>query len=134
MLSGKIFPISANVRELIFNRSYVRERRGPLLQQCEKNIEEIQEQINDFVVAVENMRVTISKIEKEINEGGASVARIRDNIRVRKLIQEIARIQAEMESYDLEEAAKSKRNFQEKYNVEKQRETDLQGKVRLNEF
>ena len=57
------------------------------------------------------------------------MANIRENLRVRKLIQDIAATQAEIDSYDLEEAAKAKRIFEEKYNVEKQRETNLQSEV-----
>lgn len=53
---------------------------------------------------------------------------MRENLRIRRLRQDIAATQAEIDSIDLEEAAKAKRIFDEKYNVEKQKETQLQSK------
>lgn len=79
---------------------------------------------------VEEVRSAIQGIDKEINEAGASMANLRENIRVRKLIKDITDTQAQINTYDMEEAAKAKRNFNEKYQVEKARETELQGLVR----
>lgn len=56
------------------------------------------------------------------------MANLRDNIRMRKLIRDIAATQAEIDSYDLEAAAKAKRNFEEQYNGKKKYENDLQSK------
>lgn len=77
----------------------------------------------------EEVRQAISLIEKEINESGASMANLRANIRVRKLQRDIAATEAEISAYDMEEAARAKRIFQEKYQAEKQKETELQSKV-----
>ena len=76
------------------------------------------------------VRDSINAIDKEIGAGDASVANLRENIRVRKLVKDIAAVQAEIDTYDMEEAAKAKRIFQDKYQKEKDRETELQGKVR----
>jgi DNA repair protein RAD50 len=108
----------------------VRDKRGSQLQECEADIELFQGQIHNLGIDIERARENIVKIDKEINESGASVASLRENIRVRRLIRDIAATQAEIDSLDVEEAARSRRNFQEKYNVEKQKETELQGKVR----
>ena len=78
---------------------------------------------------IEVARTSIAAIEKEINASGASVANYRDNIRVRKLAKEIIETQAEIDSYNLHEAAKAKRNFEEKYNKAKEKETELQTNV-----
>ena len=107
----------------------MRDKRARQLQECAEKIEQFQEQIKSFSIRIEEVRDVIAGIEKEINESGASVANLRENIRVRKLILDITKVQAEIDSYDMEEAAKSRRNFDDRYNNEKQRETDLQSKV-----
>lgn len=107
----------------------MKEKRGRLLKECNEKIEEYEAEITKLATQLEDARNAVNVIDKEINESGASVASIRENLRVRKLVQDIAATQAEIESYDLEEAAKAKRIFEEKYNVEKQRETNLQSEV-----
>jgi DNA repair protein RAD50 len=54
---------------------------------------------------------------------------LRENLRVRKLMRDIVETQAEIDSLDMEQAAKAKRHFEEKYKVEKQRETQMQSQV-----
>ena len=107
----------------------VREKTDQRLAKCNSDIEEFETKIQKFNLQVEEVRLSIQGIDKEINESGASVANLRENIRVRRLIKDIADTQAEINTYDMEEAAKAKRNFNEKYQVEKARETELQGLV-----
>ena len=64
----------------------------------------------------------MAEIDKEINESGASMANLRENIRVRKLVRAIEATQTEIDSFDMEEAAKARRTFKEKYDGEKERE------------
>ena len=49
---------------------------------------------------------------------------------MRKLAKEIDVTQAEIDAMDMEQAAKARRQFDQKYNLEKQRETEMQSKVR----
>lgn len=44
---------------------------------------------------------------------------------VQKLTRDIANTQAEIDSYDMEEAAKARRNFQDKYEPAKEKEDKL---------
>ncbi|KAI0345847.1 hypothetical protein BDW22DRAFT_1353452 [Trametopsis cervina] len=104
---------------------YVREKRGRRLRECSEQIEELESAIGKLSAELEDTRATISSIDKEISESGAFVGNLRENMRVRKLIKDIATTQAEIAKYDLDEAAKAKRIFDEKYGVEKQKETDL---------
>lgn len=62
------------------------------------------------------------------------MANLRENLRVRKLVKDIAATAEEIATYDMEEAAKARRNFQEKYNVEKEKETQKQSDVRRHTF
>ena len=73
--------------------------------------------------------VFIEKIDKEINESGASQASLRENIRVRKMQKEIVEIQSEIDKVDMEEIARSRRAFKDQYKPAKEKETELQGQV-----
>jgi hypothetical protein len=68
-------------------------------------------------------------LDKEINEGGAALSNLRENRRIRKLQSDIQATQKEIDSCDLEGAAKAKRNFEEKYQPEKDRENEMQRRV-----
>jgi DNA repair protein RAD50 len=115
---------------LMYSCRYVRGKRARLLSECATRIEELDNEIADLNVKLDETRVEISNIDKIISESGAFVGNLRENIRVRKLIKDIAATQAEIATYDLDEAAKAKRIFDEKYSVEKQKETDLHAEVR----
>jgi len=107
---------------------FIRDRRGRRLKDCNEEIDQQEAEIKDLGMKLEKVREGISRIDKEISESGAAVANLRENLRVRRLVRDIAAAQAEIDSYDLEEAAKAKRIFEEKYGVEKQKETDVQSK------
>ena len=107
----------------------MRDKRDRKLKECAAKIEELDGDIKEFSQKLDEARKALAAIEKEINESAASMANLRDNIRARKLVKEIARIQDEIDTYDLEEAAKAKRLFEEKYQIEKDKETELQSKV-----
>ena len=76
----------------------------------------------------------MAEIDKEINESGASMANLRENIRVRKLVRAIEATQTEIDSFDMEEAAKARRTFKEKYDDEKERENEMHTKVTCASF
>ncbi|KAF7792625.1 hypothetical protein EIP86_003722 [Pleurotus ostreatoroseus] len=117
-----------------FNRPierYVKEKRSRLLKEANAAIEQLQADMEELGQQIEKARSVVSGIEKEIHESGASMANLRENLRVRKLVKDIAATQAQIDTYDMEEAAKAKRIFQEKYQKEKDRETELQSKVRF---
>lgn len=104
------------------------------MKECADNIEQYQKEIQDFVVEIEAVRDVIAKLDKEINEAGASISNLRDNIRLRQLVRDIAATQEEIDSHDMEEAAKAKRNFEDQYNVKKALETELQARVCIGSY
>lgn len=109
--------------------SYVREKRGRLLAECADKIQHYEGEITEFGIKIESVRETVAKIDREINESGSLISRLRDNIRMRRVVKDIEATQAEIDSYDMEGAAKAKRTFEDRYQVEKQRETEMQSKV-----
>jgi DNA repair protein RAD50 len=114
---------------IYFLLSYVKDRRGRKLEECAENIEQHGAQVKELSEKIDVIRETIREMDKEINASGASVANLRDNIRVRKLAKEIVDTQTEIDSYDMEEAAKARRNFEEKYGKAKEKENSLQTTV-----
>lgn len=102
-----------------------------MLTECTEKIEHYEGEITELGIKIENVRETVAKIDREINEGGSLISRLRDNIRMRRLVKDIEATQAEIDSYDMEGAAKAKRTFEDRYQVEKQRETEMQSKVGL---
>lgn len=104
-------------------------KRARALQDCTARIEELDAEIVQGEGKVKSARDVLASIAKEIDGGNATIANLRGNIRARKLVKDIADTQAEIDTHDLEEAAKSKRLFETQYQVEKDRETALQSKV-----
>ncbi|KAI0670775.1 hypothetical protein C8Q78DRAFT_1078750 [Trametes maxima] len=107
---------------------YVRDKRSRRLKENTEQIEQQEERVQELALKLESVRATVSEIDREINEAGVTMANLRENIRVRRLMRELAATQAELDAIDMEEAAKAKRIWTEKWNVEKQKETDLQTK------
>ncbi|KAI0304359.1 hypothetical protein B0F90DRAFT_1666864 [Multifurca ochricompacta] len=107
---------------------YIRDKRGKKLQDCADAIARYEAKIQEYRLEIEEIRKTVAKLDKEINEGGAALTNLRENRRIRKLQSDIQVTQKEIESCDLEGAAKAKRNFEEKYQPEKDRENEMQQK------
>ncbi|KAI0771249.1 hypothetical protein BD413DRAFT_604552 [Trametes elegans] len=105
---------------------YVKHGQARRLKEVTQQIEEQEKKVQDLALALEKVRTTIGEIDKEIGEAGATMANLRENLRVHRLMREMASTQAELDAIDMEEAAKAKRIWTEKWNVEKQKETDLQ--------
>ncbi|KAN0125486.1 P-loop containing nucleoside triphosphate hydrolase protein [Lactarius tabidus] len=107
---------------------YIRERRGKKLQDCADAITRYETKIRELGLDIEKIRKNIAQLDKEINEGGAALTNLRENRRIRKLQSDIQHTQDTIDSCDLEGAAKAKRNFEEKYQPEKDRESEMQQK------
>ncbi|KAH8998513.1 hypothetical protein EDB92DRAFT_1835583 [Lactarius akahatsu] len=107
---------------------YLRDRRGKKLQDCAEAITRYETRIRELGLDIEQVRKKIAQLDKEINEGGAALTNLRENRRIRKLQTDIQQTQDAIDSCDLEAAAKAKRNFEERYQPEKDRENEMQQK------
>lgn len=108
---------------------YVRNRRGRRLQECAEQLEAKEVEIKSLEQELEQQRNQITAIGKEIAEEGAYIVRLRENERFRKLKKSLLENQEKIQSYDMEAAAKARRQFDEKYGPAKKRESELQAKV-----
>ncbi|KAF9077821.1 hypothetical protein BDP27DRAFT_1413505 [Rhodocollybia butyracea] len=107
---------------------YVQQRREQRQRECETRLEESNEEIKKYEKQVEDARDAMSKVERDISESGSNLTNLRENFRLRKIVKQIKETQAEIDSYDMEEAARSKRTFHEKWTVVKEKEEKLQQK------
>jgi DNA repair protein RAD50 len=108
---------------------YIKERRARELENISERVGELDSELQELSGKLNGVQEVITGIQKEINESGASVANLRDNIRARKLVREISEVQKEIDSHDMEEMAKAKRNFEEKYKLAKEKEDNLRVEV-----
>jgi len=81
--------------------------------------------VQGLSVEIDGVRDVLSGIDKEINESGATISNLRDNIIVQRLTMKMMKIQEEINSYDMEEAAKARRNYEDKYEPAKAKEEKL---------
>ena len=101
---------------------YKRQKKEDELKRCTSDLTECESQLQEINNQLEGARENISGIEKEIHESGASLSNLRDNIIARNLTKDIEKTQAEIDSHDMEEAGKARRNYDEKYEPAKRRE------------
>lgn len=68
--------------------------------------------------------------QTEIDQGGARLSNLRDNLRLRRLRNRIEETETELAALPMEEAANSKRTFDIKWGAMKKRESDIKEKVK----
>ncbi len=109
---------------------YIRAKRARLLPECEERLEDCRSRIIEQEQRLERIRSKMHAIDKEVAESGSNNSKIRDNLRIREMRKEILKIQEKIEGFDLEEAAKARRQFDAKYASERKRESDMESEVR----
>ena len=110
-------------------RSYTRNRRDRELERCQENISSLEEAIDRCGQEILEIRRSKSECEKEIHESDSFLANVRDNERMRKLNRDIKARRERIEAFDMEEAARARREFDEKYAPAKKREGDMEAEV-----
>ncbi len=101
------------------------------MEDCTSALQESEARGKDLQLQIEDVRRAIAAIEKESNESGATLSNLRDNIIVRRLKEKIDTIDKDVASFDMEEAAKARRNYEDKYQPAKAREQKLNEAVCL---
>jgi len=61
------------------------------------------------------MRVEVENLTAEVASANTILSNLRDNIRLRKINNEITAIDAEMAGLNLDEASRARKQFDEKY-------------------
>lgn len=109
--------------------SWIVERGEQRLRDCIEAIETLQAQLTTVNKEIEGVETEIAKIEKDLNESKATERNIHDNLRFLHLKADVAKVQAELDDLNLDEAWNSNNTFSDRYNVSKKRENDLNGEV-----
>lgn len=112
------------------SRSYIKNRRARELKKCEDRLADLQRAIAEAQEVVRQKSDELAAVNKEEHEGGATYARYTDNLRLRKLRTKLTQLQTDLGGYDMEEAARAKRNFEKKYPKMQAKLEDLKDRVR----
>ncbi|KAK0464292.1 P-loop containing nucleoside triphosphate hydrolase protein [Desarmillaria tabescens] len=105
---------------------YVMQRRAQKLAENERRSEQADLEIKECMDSLQKCRDAITQLDREIGGGDAKRANLQENIRIRQLARQVKDIQDKIDSLDLEAAARARRNFEEKYGPEKEKEQKLQ--------
>ncbi|KZT60115.1 hypothetical protein CALCODRAFT_466016 [Calocera cornea HHB12733] len=101
---------------------YIRERTDRQLETVNHEIAGMEAKITEANTAAESIRTSVALLDKEVGEQSTIMSNLRDNARLRETQRGIAEVEAEIATHDLEEMAKARRSFDEKYNVSKEKE------------
>lgn len=112
--------------------SYIKNRRARELKKCEDRLADLERGIVELEEIIHQRSEELAAVNKEEHEGGATYARYTDNLRLRKLRTKLVQLQTEVAGYDMEEAARAKRNFQTKYPKMQARLEDLKDRVSIS--
>ena len=108
------------------------ERRARELKRCEERVVEAERHITELNGTIERKRTDLAGLDKEIHEGGATLARYQNNLQLRKSRAALAKVVNDISNLDLEEAARAKRDFEKLYPIMKAKLDKLNAQVRLS--
>ncbi|KAG8994644.1 DNA repair protein rad50 [Tulasnella sp. 427] len=108
---------------------YTSENRAQRLQNSIRQAAELETQISAVIAELEAKREKIAAAQTEIDQGGARLSNLRDNLRLRALRKRIEETEAELAALPMEEAANSKRTFDIKWSAMTKRESDIKEKI-----
>lgn len=104
-------------------------RRARELKKCEDRVADIEKAIVELNDVVRQRSDELAAVTKQEHEGGATYARYTDNLRLRRLRSKLVQLQTELAGYDMEEAARAKRNFDKTYPKMQRRLEELKDRV-----
>ncbi|KAG8910829.1 DNA repair protein rad50, partial [Tulasnella sp. 408] len=107
---------------------FTSENRAQRLQNCIQQAADLETQINGVIAELEAKREKMAAAQTEIDQGGARLSNLRDNLRLRRLRNRIEETETELAALPMEEAANSKRTFDIKWGAMKKRESDIKEK------
>lgn len=118
------------LRESMTNAQRFVEQRGEQrLQDCQRAIDELQEDMREARTEIAEVQEKIDGIEKDLNESRATERNISDNLRFIRLQRDVHAIDDELRAMDLEEASRAHREWDGKYTTSKRRENDMNGQA-----
>lgn len=99
------------------------------LQDCISRIEGAEKQIEQSSRSIEELRVGIQELDRELSESGATAANFRENIRLRKIKADLKENQNSMDKLDLDAAGQARQDYERTYKDSKEQEVQAQSKV-----
>ncbi|RXK35035.1 hypothetical protein M231_07713 [Tremella mesenterica] len=106
--------------------TYVAEGNDRRMRENEAQIDEIKRDLISASETRSSLETQISKVQDELSRQGAVKSNINANITYREQAREIDKVQEDLEAIDLEQMAKSRREFNTKYSAKLEEETKVQ--------
>lgn len=99
------------------------------LHKAERDLKQLENVIADTKSRIQAMQTRISATDKKLADSNAVLRNFQDNLRLRRERKNLTQIDNELEGLDEAGARKAYREFETKYNDQRQRQTDKQAKV-----
>ena len=99
------------------------------LEATEKAVRDLDHQIAQLDSDISDLQQEISNLRNDLASSGSRAQNIDNNIAFRKAVKQIQDLQKEIESIDLEEAARAKQQFDTKYQKAERERTENYGRV-----
>ncbi|KAJ8080582.1 DNA repair protein rad50 [Marasmius tenuissimus] len=104
---------------------YVRDRREERMHECAEKLRQQEVRLKELTEREKQCRKDIEIADKELSESTLHEKNLRDNIRALKLARDIEATQVEINTHDVDQAARAKQDYQDKWPGFKKREDDL---------
>ncbi|KAG8953820.1 DNA repair protein rad50 [Tulasnella sp. 424] len=108
---------------------FTSENRAQRLQSCIQQAADLETQISGVIAELEAKRQRMAAAQTEIDQGGARLSNLQNNLHLRRLRKRIEETETELAALPMEEAANSKRTFDIKWGAMQKRESDIKEKI-----
>lgn len=113
---------------------YIKDQGEQRLKDCRRRVAEHQDGIQQILGEVEKMRAEVETLGTEVSSASTTLSNLKDNIRLRKISNDIAATAAELEGLNLDEASRAREQFDEKYPRAKASEEEATRQVSRKTF
>lgn len=109
--------------------SYITEGTNRKIRENETQMEDVKREISASQDTRNSIENTISSLQSELGQASSRQNNISANLRYRSTLADIKKVQDEIDSIDLESAAKSRREFNKKFTAKSNEENRVQAEV-----
>jgi DNA repair protein RAD50 len=109
--------IGQPIANAFINHSYADNDGDKRLRDCEQAVRDLDRQVHSRETALADLTDEIAKLSEQISQSTIEYTNLSENIRYREAQRAIKELDAEIETYDLEEAHRAKRQFETRYDA-----------------
>lgn len=113
------------------NSRFTKERVKQQQDELREQLAEIKQNQEDTEKRAESYRSKYDDVQKEIAAGDGARGTIHNNLRYRKLQNDVVELTNKMDAVDIEEYARNRRVFEEQWKIKKEQEDNMSNRVRV---